>query len=226
MEIPQPIIHDKKALLTSQIPSGIKLKCKLKRRKDLLSFLSPEYDFYLESGFKHLLSAQKQMLSQSKVFKLSMDVGQYSDRSILCNLQCNALHNHYLLIGQQDPKLPYRLMYGEITYGKLKKSKQPRDMDVILPFRSSVGVKLQHMKVFTFEDVQPQYKLYFSANSGNFTVNSIFPSQSISSSPKRTSSSSTRKMTFATSDSRRTPTTYFQQRSSIPCLPCRPSPSS
>lgn len=102
MDIPEIIINDKRTLLTSEIPEGIKLKCKLKRRKGLLSFISPEYDFYLESGFKHLLSAQKHMLSQDKVFKLSMDVGEYTNKSVVCNLYCNALHSHYLMIEKED----------------------------------------------------------------------------------------------------------------------------
>lgn len=41
MDIPEIVIHDKKILLTSEIPEGIKLKCKLKRRKGLLSFIAP-----------------------------------------------------------------------------------------------------------------------------------------------------------------------------------------
>ena len=112
-DILEVTITNKRELLLNELPSGIKLMCKLKRRKSLMSFIAPEFDLYLESGFKHLMSAQKQVMSQARVFKLSMDVGEYSSEGVLCNLETNSLHNHYLLVGErQNTKLPYYFVHG------------------------------------------------------------------------------------------------------------------
>ena len=55
-----------------------------------------------------MLSAQKQIMSHNKVFKLSMDAGEYNAGGLICTMTSNALHNHYLIMGANaEKKMPY-----------------------------------------------------------------------------------------------------------------------
>lgn len=52
-------IVDKRLFAISRLPSGIILRCIIKRSSSFLNMLSPEYDLYLANGLKHILSAKK-----------------------------------------------------------------------------------------------------------------------------------------------------------------------
>jgi hypothetical protein len=41
----------------------------MRRSNDIFS---PEYDFYLQNGMKHVISAKKSLLAKNKIFKLSL----------------------------------------------------------------------------------------------------------------------------------------------------------
>lgn len=53
------VIYDKNLLVMSKLPSGIILKCLIKRSEGILNKISPEFDLYLANGLKHVLSAKK-----------------------------------------------------------------------------------------------------------------------------------------------------------------------
>jgi len=52
-------IVDKKVFSMCKLPSGIVLRCIIKRTSSFLNMLSPEYDLYLANGLKHIISAKK-----------------------------------------------------------------------------------------------------------------------------------------------------------------------
>lgn len=54
-------IVNKKELAESALPPGIILKCIIRRSS---SFISPEFDIYLQNGLKHILSSQKFSLAK------------------------------------------------------------------------------------------------------------------------------------------------------------------
>lgn len=54
-------ITNKLELVMSRLPPGIILKCIIRRPSDIFN---PEFDFYINNGMKHIISAKKYSFSK------------------------------------------------------------------------------------------------------------------------------------------------------------------
>ena len=66
-------ITDKRTFNISKLPSGIILKCIIKRTSSILSLMSPEFDLYIANGLKHIVSAKKYPLRNRELFRFSIN---------------------------------------------------------------------------------------------------------------------------------------------------------
>lgn len=91
-------IVDKPLFSMSRLPSGVVLRCIIKRSSSFLNLLSPEYDLYLANGLKHIVSAKKFPMRNRELFKFSTDPYNYADSNILGVMHTNPNHNIYWLL--------------------------------------------------------------------------------------------------------------------------------
>lgn len=91
-------ITNKKELVLSRLPPGIILKCIIRRSSDIFN---PEFDFYLNNGLKHIISAKKYSLAKKEIFKLSLELGKYRDGDIIGSIMANTVHNTYWIYKQE-----------------------------------------------------------------------------------------------------------------------------
>lgn len=99
-------ITNKEQLVLSRLPPGIILKCIIRRSTDIFN---PEFDFYLNNGLKHMISAKKYSLAKKEIFKMSLELGKYRDRDIIGCIMANTAHNVYwmyrrVLESEEDSK--------------------------------------------------------------------------------------------------------------------------
>jgi hypothetical protein len=118
----------------SKLPSGIILRCKIKRTTSFFNILSPEYDLYLANGLKHIVSAKKYPMRNRELFKFSTDPVNFMDSSLIAVMHANINHNIYWLLD-----LPKKLNGFDISvlrliigYYRLKKDSH-RKFSVLLP---------------------------------------------------------------------------------------------
>ena len=52
-------IVNKMELAMSPLPPGVMLKCTIRRSKNFLNLINPEFDLHITNGFKHMISAKK-----------------------------------------------------------------------------------------------------------------------------------------------------------------------
>lgn len=125
-----------------------------------MNLLTPEYDFFLEKGLKHIVSAQKKILSNSEAFLVSTEIGNYDKSKIVASLRSNVLHNDFLIMGKEQGKdVKFKFIYGSVNYGKLNKDKTQRNMSVTVPVKVSVGVRTDHIRSFTFDSLSKEQQL-------------------------------------------------------------------
>jgi hypothetical protein len=120
--------------VSSKIPPGIILKCKLKRSKGFFSLMNPEFDLYLENGLKHLISARKNLFRNRELFYLSTQVSNF-DRPVR-TLMANVLHNTYWLVDAPRVIDKKKISYLDlmIEYQPLEEgSNKERGMTVLCP---------------------------------------------------------------------------------------------
>jgi len=118
----------------SKLPSGIVLRCIIKRTSSFLNMLSPEYDLYLANGLKHIVSAKKYPMRNRELFKFSTDPVNFMDSSLLAVMHANINHNIYWLLDlpKKINGFDVSLLRLIIGYYRLKKDSQ-RKFSVLLP---------------------------------------------------------------------------------------------
>jgi hypothetical protein len=103
---------------------------------------------------KHIVSAQKKILSNSEAFLISTELGNYEKGKIIASLRSNILHNDFLILGKEQGKdIKFKFVYGSVNYDKLPKGKTQRHMSVTIPVSVSVGVRSDHIRAFTFNTI-------------------------------------------------------------------------
>lgn len=117
------------------MPSGIILRCILKRTNSFVNFLSPEYDLYLANGLKHILSAKKYPMRNRELFKFSTDPVNFNDENLISVLNANTNHYIYWLLDMPRKIKDLNLSFVQLVVGyyRLKPMDEQRKFSVLLP---------------------------------------------------------------------------------------------
>lgn len=128
-------IVDKRLFAISRLPSGIILRCLIKRSNSFMNLISPEYDLYLANGLKHILSTKKYPMRNRELFKFSTDPVKFSDQHLLSVMHANSTHNVYWMLDlpKRVGELDLSFVQLVVGYYRLKESTQHRKFSVLLP---------------------------------------------------------------------------------------------
>jgi hypothetical protein len=113
-------IVDKQVFSISKLPSGIILRCIIKRTNNFLNMLSPEYDLYLANGLKHILSAKKYPLRNRELFKFSTNPIRFSEPNLLSIMHANVNHNVYWMLNLPKKIGEHELSIVDLVIGYYK----------------------------------------------------------------------------------------------------------